>query len=48
MMFLLKISLILRIKIILEKIEKLLLNNGRYNNIQVILETWINEMCVLQ
>ena len=30
------------------KIGKLLLNNGRYNNIQVIPETWINEMCVLQ
>lgn len=30
------------------KIGKLLLNNGRYNNIQVIPETWINEMCALQ
>lgn len=30
------------------KIGKLLLNNGRYNNIQVISETWINEMCALQ
>ena len=30
------------------KIGKLLLNNGRYNNIQVIPETWINELCVLQ
>lgn len=29
-------------------IGKLLLNNGRYNNIQVIPATWINEMCVLQ
>lgn len=30
------------------KIGKLLLNNGRYNNIQVIPEAWINEMCALQ
>lgn len=30
------------------KIGKLLLNSGRYNNIQVIPETWINEMCALQ
>lgn len=30
------------------KIGKLLLNNGRYNNIQVIPENWINEMCSLQ
>ncbi len=30
------------------KIGKLLLNNGIYNNIQVIPETWINEMCTLQ
>lgn len=30
------------------KIGKLLLNNGRYNNIQVIPETWIYEMCTLQ
>ena len=30
------------------KIGKLLLNNGRYNNIQVIPENWINEMCLLQ
>ncbi len=30
------------------KIGKLLLNNGKYNDIQVIPETWINEMCTLQ
>ena len=30
------------------KIGKLLLNSGRYNNIQVIPENWINEMCSLQ
>lgn len=30
------------------KIGKLLLDNGRYNNIQVIPETWVNEMCSLQ
>lgn len=30
------------------KIGELLLNNGRYNNIQVIPETWIYEMCTLQ
>lgn len=30
------------------KIGKLLLNDGRYNNIQVIPETWIYEMCTLQ
>lgn len=30
------------------KIGKLLLNNGRYNNIQVIPEIWIYEMCTLQ
>lgn len=30
------------------KIGKLLLNNGRYNNIQVIPENWIKEMCTLQ
>lgn len=30
------------------KIGKLLLNSGRYNHIQVIPETWINEMCALQ
>jgi len=30
------------------KIGKLLLNSGRYNNIQVIPETWINEICALQ
>lgn len=29
------------------KIGKLLLNNGRYNKIQVIPENWINEMCTL-
>ncbi len=30
------------------KIGKLLLNNGKYNNIQVIPEEWINEMCKMQ
>lgn len=30
------------------KIGELLLKNGRYNNIQVIPENWINEMCRLQ
>lgn len=30
------------------KIGKLLLNNGKYNNIQVIPEEWINEMCKTQ
>lgn len=30
------------------KIGKLLLTNGRYNNIQVIPENWIKEMCTLQ
>lgn len=30
------------------KIGKLLLNNGRYNDIQIIPETWIKEMCSLQ
>ena len=30
------------------KIGKLLLNSGRYNNIQVIPENWIKEMCTLQ
>lgn len=30
------------------KIGKLLLNNGKYNDIQVIPETWIKEMCSLQ
>lgn len=30
------------------KIGKLLLDNGKYNDIQVIPETWIKEMCSLQ
>lgn len=30
------------------KIGKLLLNDGKYNNIQVISKNWINEMCKLQ
>jgi len=30
------------------KIGKLLLNNGRYNDIQIIPENWIKEMCLLQ
>lgn len=30
------------------KIGKLILNNGKYNNIQVVSEKWINEMCKLQ
>ena len=30
------------------KIGKLLLNGGKYNNIQVIPEKWINQMCSLQ
>ncbi len=30
------------------KIGELLLNNGKYDNIQVIPEIWINEMCTLQ
>ncbi len=30
------------------KIGKLLLSNGKYNNIQVIKEEWINEMCKMQ
>lgn len=30
------------------KIGKLLLNGGKYNNIQVVPEKWINQMCILQ
>lgn len=30
------------------KIGKLLLNDGEYNNIQIIPEEWINEMCKMQ
>lgn len=30
------------------KIGKLLLNDGKYNNIQIIPEEWINEMCKMQ
>jgi len=30
------------------KIGQLLLNNGKYNNEQIIPESWINEMCKLQ
>ena len=30
------------------KIGQLLLNNGKYNNEQIISEDWINEMCKLQ
>ena len=30
------------------KIGELLLNDGKYNNIQVVPENWINEMCKLQ
>lgn len=30
------------------KIGQLLLNNGKYNNTQIIPETWIKEMCSLQ
>ena len=30
------------------KIGQLLLNNGKYNNTQIITETWIKEMCKMQ